>query len=136
MSQSWIGSLRFYRLRPSGPPSATQRRTIGVVVLGLIASAPCAPRPTLAWLRSEPSSLRDDGLTRSPAERGLEGLRPRRWRAGGLLLSRNTLNPAVDPREPGSAIVWSAVRSRMAVPTQWRTRHPAAQFLAPLIRGR
>ena len=37
------------------------------------ASALCAPRPTLAWLRSEPSSLRDDGLTRSPAERGLKG---------------------------------------------------------------
>ena len=38
----------------------------------MIDSAPCAPRPTLAWLRSEPSSLHDDGLTRSPAERGLK----------------------------------------------------------------
>jgi hypothetical protein len=52
--------------RPSVVPSAWS--------LGWwIASALRAPRPTLARLRSEPSSLCDDGLTRSPAERGLKG---------------------------------------------------------------
>jgi len=88
-SGTWSASIRFFRLRPSGPSGrssvpVTQRRTIGAVARGLIASAPCAPRPTLAWVRSEPSSLRDDGLTRSPAGRGLRGLGLRRWHAGGL----------------------------------------------------
>ena len=46
---------RFRRPRPSGPPSAFQRRTIGMV-----------------------------------ARRKIEGLRPRRWPAGGLLPNRSS----------------------------------------------
>jgi len=47
-------SIGVLELRPSGPPPATQRRTIGVVV-----------------------------------RRMIEGLRPRRWHAGGLPPNRN-----------------------------------------------
>ena len=41
-----------------------------------VASAPCAPRPTLVCQRAVPISPCDLGLTRTPAERGLAGLRP------------------------------------------------------------
>jgi len=49
--------------------------------------------------------------------------------SGGLPLSRESRSSARLPREPGSAIVRSALRRRMVDPAQWRTRHPAARVL-------
>jgi len=50
----------------------------------------------------------------------LEGLRPRRWHADGLLLNWNR---CTGRRLPGSAIVWIVLRCRKVVPAQWRARH-------------
>jgi len=62
----------------------------------------------------------------------IEGLRPRRWDAGGLLLSRESQAEACLPGEPGIGIVWGATRARVVDPAQCRGRHARGR---PLSRG-
>ena len=86
-----------------------------------MASALRAPRPTLAWLRSEPSSLHDDGLTRSPAERGLKGCDHADGTKPGDLErdGSGARHRVAAKREPGTG---AAVRRRPARPRGHR-RH-------------
>jgi hypothetical protein len=105
------------RLRqPSVAPSAC---SLGV----RIARALRAPRPTPARLRSEPSSLCDDGLTRSPAERGVKGCDHADRAPAACFVAGRTRQRCASRGVPGGAIVRNGPRRRMVVPAQWRTRH-------------